>query len=364
MDTFGAMTLPHILILMSNIMFFNAQPHLLKPYNVTFIKMGAVLTWTSPTTHITNITYTAQYSWGKRSFKSIDTCIEVKELCCGLKLPSTYGIYTFRVRAHLQGATSEWVKSTETKVTKFTDPPAVSMVLRYGVMELNITEPKYDLSCFLVNNVTYNITYWRQHLENETWQRTVQQRKVHRLPVSGLPSEGLCVKVHTVYAAFNNAGVQFETAGPPSKPVCALNSPHGEPKYIHSYTALVGCLTSLAVLSVLILGWCVYKGQNFLYPNAALPQQLIQCPPERSFDMPQMLLHAEEPYEHISVWEPQCETHNSEEMSAVGVSDGVSNICVYESLSIVCMSEETVFHRMVEPTNNGMLEQRYYNVLS
>ncbi|XP_062411716.1 interleukin-10 receptor subunit beta-like isoform X2 [Sardina pilchardus] len=334
--------------------------------------MGAVLTWRSPSTHETNITYTAQYSWGKDpSFKSINTCIEVKELCCAIKLPSTYGKHTFRVRAHLQGDTSQWVRSTETKVTTFTDPPAVSMALRYGVMELNITEPEYDLSCFLVN-VTYNISYWKLHLENETCHSTVEQRLVHRLPVSVLPSEGLCVQVHTVYAV-HHAGAQIVTVSPPSKPVCALNSPHGEPPYAlpekalpHSHTALVGSLTTVAVLSVLVLGWCVFKGQHFLYPKATLPQQLRQCPPERSLGVLQVLPLAEEPYEHIScVWEPLCETHSSEDKSAVGVSDGASSIFVYEALGDVCASEETVFHRMAEPTNiSGLLQQRYYNMLS
>ena len=49
-------------------------------------------------------------------------------------------------------------------------PPAVSMVLRDGVMELNITDPEYkicNLSHVWLNDVAYNITYWRQHQQNE-----------------------------------------------------------------------------------------------------------------------------------------------------------------------------------------------------
>lgn len=43
-----------------------------------------------------------------------------------------------------------------------------------------------------------------------------------------------------------------------------------------SSAALMGSLISLALLSALMLSWCVHKGKKFLNPHAALPQQLRQ----------------------------------------------------------------------------------------
>lgn len=94
----------------------------------------------------------------------------------------------------------------------------------------------------------------------------------------------------------------------------------------------------------------------------------LQCDLEMSVGLAQVF-HTEEQYEQIScVWEPPCERHNSvcmsEDRGAVGGSDGVSSVLVYESLSVVCMGRETVFDRMAEPTEiSGMLEPTYYNML-
>lgn len=63
------------------------------------------------------------------------------------------------------------------------------------------------------------------HLLWKVWQKTVQQRPV-TLPISVLPSEELCVQVEMLYS-----GAQFKRPGPPSAPVCSLNSPASESKY-------------------------------------------------------------------------------------------------------------------------------------
>ncbi|KAL2089843.1 hypothetical protein ACEWY4_014531 [Coilia grayii] len=357
----GAVILSQILTVTANIFFYDDKLPLSKPCNVTFTlinKESAILTWESGNNQIPNISYTAEYKWGNTQFES--KCIEVKELWCDFgELPSLFGCYTFRVRAHLKERASDWVttKNLNLNTQLEVDPPAVSMILRDGVMELNIEDPEYSLSCFRVKSMAYYIKYWREQHENETWQ-TIQQRPVS-LPVSVLPSERLCVQVRTLCA-----GVQFRRASRPSNRECRAYSPHGKP--IHPSAALIGCLATLAVFPVLILSWCVYKGRNFLYPNAALPHQLRQHPMETSADMPPVL-QTEEQYERItSMSEPLCDRDRSvcQEITAGELSDRQSSVSVYESL-IVCMNGEIVFRRMVEPTDiSGRPEQRYYNMRS
>ncbi|XP_063067506.1 interferon lambda receptor 1-like isoform X2 [Engraulis encrasicolus] len=309
---------------------------------------AVLLTWASRNHQTPNILYTAEYQWGSKG-KFERKCIDVKELRCDFgKLG--IGRYKFRVRAQLKEKTSDWVTtgslSLNPKIEAY--PPVVSMVVRDGVMELNITEPNYIQSCPMDRKTVY-VKYWREKQENETWQTTIQQMPV-RVPVHVPPSARLCVQVHILCSDGR--------ASQPSEQVCENSKPGGHPS-----AALIGFLATLAAFSVLMLSWCVYNGRNLLYPNVALPH-LLRQPPLSSADMSQVL-EIEEHYQLISdMSEPLChgERNGLNETVDGGQPDG--GISVYASVMVGTYGN-SAFHHIGEPADTSVRpEQRYYNMWS
>ncbi|KAG9331079.1 hypothetical protein JZ751_020277 [Albula glossodonta] len=141
-----------------------------EPQNVrvTSVNLGVILEWDAPTDPPGNLTYTAAY---KSIAGFVEVCVNQSEKSCDFTVNlAMFGIYTFRVRAELNGEASPWKETVEFSADKDTllSPPTVKLSSSEGNMEVFVQDPVTNTPGGLrkvYSSVCFNIRYWKQ---NET----------------------------------------------------------------------------------------------------------------------------------------------------------------------------------------------------
>ncbi|KAI1885463.1 hypothetical protein AGOR_G00220460 [Albula goreensis] len=253
-----------------------------EPQNVrvTSVNLGVILEWDAPTDPPGNLTYTAAY---KSVTQFLEVCVNQSEKSCDFTGNLVmFGIYTFHVRAELNGEASPWKETVEFSADKDTllSPPTVKLSSSEGNMEVFVQDPVTNTPGALrkvYSSVCFNIRYWKQ---NETEKAELLNCKQQsRLVLPNLdPRASYCFQAQ-LYVPNYNKSSEFGTV------TCETNTSNGR---VAPWVIAVAMLCSLfgvalTVTLLFLIGWYSYKQLQFVFPTAKLPehfkQYLIEPPP-------------------------------------------------------------------------------------
>ncbi|XP_048833726.1 interleukin-10 receptor subunit beta-like [Brienomyrus brachyistius] len=274
-----------------------------EPENVTVMSynMGAVLEWDYPHNASEGVRYTAEFK--SHLLEYVAACQSQQERKCDFTNNTHYfGIYTFRVRAELQGSTSSWVNTTEFFLDRQTiiGPPVVSLHSKAGDMEVNLQDPVLKMSTLkdVYTDIIYNLSYWKEGQEETKKQKQTKQKLL--LLSELLPWTRYCVQADIYIPGYSKLSEQ-------SEPVCETTTSNGTVKPWVVAVALISSflVTTVSLPLLFLLGWYCYKGLRFLYPSAKLPEHFKQylIEPYRSYIFLAMQNSAEEnePYHAVVI---------------------------------------------------------------
>ncbi|XP_036417807.1 cytokine receptor family member b4 isoform X2 [Colossoma macropomum] len=278
----------------------SAEGQVPSPENVRIVSqnMGLVLEWDPPQNSTgKDFTYRAEYK-GWSSFVSV--CLnESSRRCDFTSVISVFGTYKFRVRAELEGKSSDWVKTDTVALDEITliSAPNVMLESTRGGVEVDITDPvlrKGDLKS-LYHLISYHIHYWIEGEAKKEELKTEQSRVT--LP-DLTPRVRYCVQV--------KIAVSGNKTSLPGNATCILNTESEVQPWL-----IVGVLLAsfgvvlVSVVLIFFAVWYTYRGIRFLCPQAKLPehfkQYLSERPKSSEFLAMQNSLQPEERYHEVSI---------------------------------------------------------------
>ncbi|XP_046902678.1 interleukin-10 receptor subunit beta-like isoform X1 [Hypomesus transpacificus] len=154
------------------------------PINVRIdsINMELVLQWDAALNTTDNITYTAEYRGFYPPYKVM--CGNITELRCDFSsVLQPFGVYSFRVRAELQGEGSPWVEISNFVMDEHTEigPPSVILNASGINIEVTIMDPVFRIKTFrdVYTMASYNITYWeKDHKDKAVHMSDIEQPRM------------------------------------------------------------------------------------------------------------------------------------------------------------------------------------------
>uniref|UniRef100_A0A3B4BVU4 Fibronectin type-III domain-containing protein n=2 Tax=Pygocentrus nattereri TaxID=42514 RepID=A0A3B4BVU4_PYGNA len=247
------------------------------PENVRIVShnMGLVLEWDPPPNSTgKDFTYTAEYK-GWSSFESV--CLNESSCRCDFTSEiSVFGAYEFRVRAELEGKSSDWIKTDTVALDEITSISAPDVMLEStrGGVEVDITDPvlrKGDLKS-LYHLISYHIHYW---IEGEVKKEELKTEQSRVMLPNLSPRVRYCVQV--------KIAVSDNKTSLPGNATCILNteSEDVQPWLIVSVLLASFAVVLVSVVLIFFAVWYTYRGIRFLCPQAKLPEHIKQYLSER-----------------------------------------------------------------------------------
>ncbi|KAL0985545.1 hypothetical protein UPYG_G00158440 [Umbra pygmaea] len=268
------------------------------PTNVRInsFNMGLVLEWNAPQNHTENITYRAEYKPLLRDFEVV--CLNTTAHSCEFTSElNPLGIYSFRVRAERERSASSWVGTKEFIMDEHTilGPPSVTLVPDGADMELNIEDPVLRIKTFrrVYNNLTFNITYWKDGQEEKA---ESMKSPLQKVVLNLEPLTRYCFQVYVLTG-------RFSKQSQPSIVTCESTKAYSWEKHpwLIALGAFAGMAVTVGVLCLIV--WRCYRVARFLKPKATLPEHLTEflLDQRRSFLAMQSRTQPEEVYHEVSI---------------------------------------------------------------
>lgn len=277
-----------------------------RPSNVriTSLNMGLLLEWDGPQDSTENVTYTAEFKSYVQTFKAV--CRNTTALHCDFTSElKPFGVYSFRVRAQLQGESSSWVETDTFTMDEHTTIGSPTVILNtVGVdIEVTIKDPVFWLTGLrdVYASATYHITYWKEGQRDKAMQ--LNDVVHNRVVLSRLESwTKYCVQVQVKTKRFNKHSQ-------PSNVVCESTNKGTVALWVVALGIIVGVagLVALVVCGVLYCRTLV----RFFCPKVKVPEHfkeyLLEPPHSSVFLAMQNSTQPEEVYHSVCIMEEAIE---------------------------------------------------------
>ncbi|XP_062861832.1 interleukin-10 receptor subunit beta-like [Trichomycterus rosablanca] len=274
------------------------------PQNVRVksFNMGLVLEWDPPQKAPGNISqggdyrYTTEY----KGWHLFDTaCVNISSLSCDFtNLVTPFVIFMLRVRAELNGESSDWVETEQMSLEEksIIGAPDVRLQSRSVGIEVDITEPVLKKSNLkeIFSPISFRILYWSTAEDKK--EMLVDQSSVMLTNLK--PNVQYCVQAQIILD--NRTSLMSNVS-------CKITSPNDQVNLWQIMLAVVVSFLVTAAFALLIAfaAWSSYRGIRYLHPRAKLPehfkQYLLERPKSPMLLAMQNITQPKELYYQISI---------------------------------------------------------------